>query len=107
MLIRLHLQINKLIPATRAADGSHVMIQLVCKGDEGHSELAILRYFNKQDLRCHPENHVIPLLDIIEHLDMVFVVTPLLSSGSYNDPWFYDYSEALDAMQQSFEVSLA
>lgn len=80
------------------------MIHLVCKGGFGQSELDILRYFSQPSLRSLPENHVIPLLDVVEHLDMIFAVTPLFSTG-YATPWFHTYDEVLEAMEQSIEVS--
>lgn len=81
------------------------MIQLVCKGDLGHTELEILRYFTQPALVSHPNNHVIPLLDEIHHLDMDFAVLPLLSAETLTWPAFRTHEEELDAMAQTFEVN--
>lgn len=82
-----------------------MIIHLVCKADQGYQELEILRYFSQPGIKEHPKNHVIPLLEELEYLDMVFAVTPLLSSGGFAVPWFYNYGEAVDAVPQTFEVS--
>lgn len=100
-------QSNKLIPATCTADGRRVMIQLVKKGDHGDAELDILRYFSQPSLRSLPENHVIPLLELLHHLDMVFVVVPLLAIDCFTVPWFRNVGEAFDAVLQVFEVCIA
>lgn len=80
------------------------MIQLICKAGQGYDELEILRYFSQATIRDDPRNHVIPLLDKLEYLDMVFAVTPLLSCVNFSSPWFYDYAEALEAISQVLEV---
>lgn len=80
------------------------MIQLVMKAGEGVSELETLRRFSRPDVAPHPDNHVLPLLDELTCLDMVFAVVPLLADGLIC-PWFYDLAEALDAVVQTFKVS--
>ena len=80
------------------------MIQLVMKAGEGRAELEVLRRFSRPDISSHPHNHVIPLLDELEVYDMVFAVLPLLEDNIV-EPWFFDVEEALDAVQQTFEVS--
>jgi hypothetical protein len=73
-------------------------------GEEGKTEQEILRYFSKPDLASHPDNHVIPLLDEIEHGDACFAVTPLLHDGLM-DPWFHNVGEILDGISQTLKVS--
>lgn len=73
-------------------------------GNEGKTEQKILRYFSQPDLASLPHNHVIPLLDEIEHEDMCFAVTPLLHDGGLTVPWFQNLAEALEAVSQSLEV---
>lgn len=80
------------------------MIQLVMKAGEGASEVEILRRFSRPDIAPHPDNHVLPLLNELTCLGMVFAVVPLLSDGLIS-PWFYDLGEALDAVAQTFKVS--
>lgn len=103
-VLNILMQTNKLCPATRKSDGMHVMLCLICKGDAGHDELNILRYFSQPDLADNPANHVIPLLGEIHHLDMIFAVLPLMSVNTILWPAFHDWSELLDAMEQTFEV---
>lgn len=80
------------------------MIQLVCKSEDGHTELAMMRYLNQPELRIHPHNRLLPVLEELHHRDMIFLVMPLLHDGLIT-PWFYNFGEALDAMQQTFAVS--
>lgn len=98
------LQTNKCWPATRARDGTHVMIQLIRKRGEGELELEILRRFSRPDVATHPDNHVIPLLDELIYLDMVSAIFPLLRE-SVISPWYFDVGEALDAVYQTFKAS--
>ena len=39
------------------------------------------------------------------HDDMIFAVFPLLSMG-FDYPWFYRFSEVLDAVEQVLEVTV-
>lgn len=79
------------------------MIQLVSKRSGGCSELAILKRFSRPDIASHPDNHVLPLLEEFNYLDMVFVAVPLLNENVVS-PWYYDIKEVLDAVSQTFKV---
>jgi hypothetical protein len=48
-------------------------------------------------------NHVVPVLQSIEHEDMVFSVFPLLSAG-FDTPWFFRFHEIIEAIEQVLEV---
>jgi hypothetical protein len=50
------------------------------------------------------ENHVLPVLDKIEHEDMVFYVFPLLEEG-FSNPWYFSFNDVIDACEQVLEVS--
>ena len=50
-------------------------------------------------------NHAVPVLRELEHDDMIFAVFPLLSMG-FNWPWFYRFSEVLNAVEQVLEVTI-
>ena len=50
-------------------------------------------------------NHAVPVLCELVHDDMIFAVFPLLSRG-FNDPWFYRFSEVLDAVEQVLDSIL-
>jgi hypothetical protein len=49
------------------------------------------------------DNYVVPVLQTVEHEDMVFFVFPLLSSG-FHDPWFFRFHEIIEAIEQVLEV---
>jgi hypothetical protein len=48
-------------------------------------------------------NHAVPVLRELVHDDMIFAVFPLLSMG-FTWPWYYRFSEVLDAVEQVLEV---
>jgi hypothetical protein len=48
------------------------------------------------------DNHVVPVLKEIVHEDMTFMVFPLLSTG-FENPWYYSFSEVLNAVEQILE----
>ena len=48
-------------------------------------------------------NHTVPVLKEIIHGDMIFAVFPLMSTG-FGKPWYYYFSEVLDAVEQVLEV---
>jgi hypothetical protein len=50
-------------------------------------------------------NHAVPVLCELVHDDMIFAVFPLLSRG-FDYPWFYRFSEVLDAVKQVLEVTV-
>jgi hypothetical protein len=85
-------------------DGAHVLIQLTCKAGEGENDLVVLQTFSRPEIRCQPDNIVIPLLDECHYIDMVFTVHPLLRGG-LSSPWYHTLEELFDAMLQSFRVS--
>jgi hypothetical protein len=97
---------SRISTATSSKNGNHVIIQLVAKGDHGHRDLEIMRYFNQPPLRERPHNHVLPVIEELQYLDMYFLVLPLLSAYMF-DPPFYNDAELLEAMRQSFEVRFA
>ena len=51
------------------------------------------------------DNHTVPVLQQIVHNDMTFAVFPLMSTGFVN-PWYYCFSEVLDAVEQILEVTI-
>lgn len=50
-------------------------------------------------------NHAVPVLQELVHDDMIFAVFPLLSWG-FDYPWFYRFSEVVDAVEQVLEVTI-
>ena len=48
-------------------------------------------------------NHIVPVLRELVHDDMIFAVFPLLSFG-FDYPYFYRFSEVIDAVEQVLEV---
>ena len=48
-------------------------------------------------------NHVLPVLDKIEHEDMLFYVFPMMDDG-FSYPWYFSFNEVIDACEQVLEV---
>jgi hypothetical protein len=49
-------------------------------------------------------NHTVPVLREIVHDDMVFAIFPLMSTG-FDYPWYYCFSEVIDAVEQILEAT--
>lgn len=89
------------VPA-RSPTNIDVMIRLVVKGDEGKEHLKVLRYLANDK---SPRNHSLPLLELIEHEDMVFAVFPLVCESTMC-PYYETVSEVFNMLEQLFEVSI-
>jgi hypothetical protein len=50
-------------------------------------------------------NHAVPVLRELVHDDMIFAVFPLLSM-CFTFPWYYRFSEVLNAIEQVLEVTV-
>jgi hypothetical protein len=70
--------------------------------DPGKRHLAALSRLGTGFNALRGENHVVPVLKEIVYNDMIFAVFPLMHSG-FDDPWFYRFSEVLDAVEQILE----
>lgn len=71
--------------------------------DRGTRERDALSRLTVGDNASRRDNHVIPILEQIEHNDMLFYVFPLLSLG-FSHPWYLNFTELLDAIDQVLEV---
>ncbi|KAI0316379.1 hypothetical protein OF83DRAFT_1060461 [Amylostereum chailletii] len=88
----------KLMDATRISDGKMVYIKQVTTGDQ---ESTIVCYFDSENLRKHPDNHSVPILDIFPDVNdpsMSFMVMPFLRE--INEPTFEYIGEVLDFVDQ-------
>jgi len=86
-------------------DGRQVMLKSV-PVRRGQQELEIARTVSSPELRRHPRNHCVPLLDVLElpnTLDRKLMVTPFLRP--FNEPRFRTYGEFVDFFTQICEVS--
>jgi hypothetical protein len=57
------------------------------------------------DIALDGRNHTVPVLRELVHDDMIFAVFPLLGTG-FDRPWFYRFSEVLNAVEQVLEVTV-
>jgi hypothetical protein len=84
-------------------DGRQVMLKSVPV--RGQQELEIARTVSSPELRRHPHNHCVPLLDTLElpdTLDEKLIVMPFLRP--FDDPRFQTYGEFVAFFTQICEV---
>jgi len=85
-------------------DGRQVMLKSVPA--RGQQELEIARTVSSPELRRHPRNHCVPLLDTFElpdTLDEKLIVMPFLRP--FDEPRFQTYGEFVAFFTQICEVS--
>ena len=73
--------------------------------DRGERHRMSLARLATGDNALRGTNHAVPVLRELVHEDMIFTVFPLLSWG-FDDPWFYRFSEVIDAVEQVLEVTV-
>ena len=87
-------------------DNRDVLIRLMAIGeDRGERHRVSLSRMATGHNALGGNNHAVPVLCAIVHNDMIFALFPLLSMG-FNYPWFYRFSEVLDAVEQVLEVTV-
>ena len=90
----------------RTTDNRDVLIRLMAIGeDRGERHLVSLARLATGDNALRGSNHTVPVLRQLVHEDMIFAVFPLLSWG-FDYPWFYRFSEVLNAVEQVLEVTV-
>jgi hypothetical protein len=94
------------VPAL-AKDGQGVLIRLVAKGGDGQTALKAYRRLAKSPTSFLPANHILPFIAELVKLDMTFLVSPLVGQISFDRPWFYAFSEVIDAVKHILQVRLA
>jgi hypothetical protein len=57
------------------------------------------------DQNVSHDGHILHILAEIVYQDMIFAVFPLMGSG-FAYPWYYRFSEMLDAVEQVLEVGV-
>jgi hypothetical protein len=92
------------IDATRIADGRPVMLKRL-PTEEGPYELQINKLFSTEPLYSNPQNHCVPLLDVIELPDDPPIIVNSLLRPFY-DPQFQTFGEFVTFFAQVCEVSL-
>ena len=61
----------------------------------------------KGDNALRGTNHAVPVLQELVHDDMIFAVFPLMSTGyAFTLPWYYRFTEVLNAVEQVLEVTV-
>lgn len=70
---------------------------------EGH--LTALRRLAMGNDAARGDNHTLPVLQELTYNGMTFAVFPLVSpSNGFERPWYYNFWEAVDAVEQVLEV---
>ena len=94
---------NSIHCPARTTEGRDVLIRLMAIGiDRGERHFAALSRLGTGGNALRGDNHIVPVLKEIVHKDMTFVVFPLLATG-FDYPWYYRFSEVLDAVEQILE----
>ena len=86
-------------------DGRQVMLKSIPVG-KGQQELEIALTVSSPELKRHPYNHCVPLLDVLElpnTFDRKLMVMPFLRP--FDDPSFRTYGEFVNFFTQICEVS--
>ncbi|CAL1706270.1 unnamed protein product [Somion occarium] len=94
---------SAILDATRIADGELVVLKRIDNSDDPYEE-ELTRYLGSGPLALEPQNHCIPLLDVLHPPDepnIIILVLPLLLP--FNKPRFRTFGEAIDFMRQAFE----
>jgi hypothetical protein len=73
--------------------------------DRGERHLAALSRLATGKNALRGDNHVVPVLREIVLDDKIFVIFPLMWTG-FDYPWYYRFSEVLDAVEQILEVGI-
>jgi hypothetical protein len=100
------MQQGNVIDATRAADGSFVMLKQV-KPSWHPDEVDIGRMFSSEPLASDPRNHCVPIYDVLQVPDddeLILLVMPLLHEHSGDELPFDTIGEAVEFIRQIFEV---
>jgi hypothetical protein len=87
----------------RTLDHRDVLIRLIVKGDQGAKHYEALCHLATGHVAQCGDNHAVPVLRWLYHEDMTFAVFPLMSEGFWL-PWYYDFGEVLDVIEQLLEV---
>ncbi|EAU82364.1 other/AgaK1 protein kinase [Coprinopsis cinerea okayama7 len=99
-LVFIHSNIND---AIQISQDRHVVLKRVSRSEDPE-EVSILDYFSKEPLSSQPENHCVPLIEILHppgDPDHDIVVLPVLRQ--YDNPEFETIGEAIDFIQQLLE----
>lgn len=71
----------------------------------GSDHLTILRRLATGNNAFRGDNHALPVLQELVNDGMTFVVFPLVFEyGGFTSPWYYNFGEMVDAIEQVLEV---
>jgi hypothetical protein len=90
--------------ATRISDGVRVLMKCVIKSEHPF-EVEIATFLSSEPLAANPQNHCIPIYDVLEvpdDPDKTILVMPL--TRGFNRPRFQTVGEVIDFFNQFFEV---
>jgi hypothetical protein len=73
--------------------------------DRGERHQKSLSHLATGDIALDGRNHTVPVLRELVHDNMIFAVFPLLEMG-FDYPWFYRFSEVINAVEQVLEVTV-
>lgn len=86
------------------SDGRYVALKKASRTSH-YRELEILKKFTSGAFTNDPQNHTVPVIQVLEvpdDNDLVIIVMPLLRR--FDNPWFKTISEAVECIRQLFEA---
>ena len=97
------LQRMEAVQATRISDGRVVVLKQIWM-EQTPTEAEITRYFSNEDIASDPENHSVPLYDVLQSpiYKVEFLVLPCLMR--INEIKFATIGEVVECFRQIFEV---
>jgi serine/threonine protein kinase len=96
-------KVGTLLDAVRASDGRRVGLKKVNKADHPF-EAEIHAFFSSEPLISNPDNHCVPLYDVMDHPsepDIIILVMPYLRK--YDSPAFHTIGESVEFFRQAFK----
>ncbi|KAI0930004.1 hypothetical protein AcW1_008785 [Taiwanofungus camphoratus] len=97
------IMVSHLLDATRISDGEMVVLKRISTLAHPY-EVQISQLFSSEPLSVSPQNHCVPIYEVLEvpdECDTVLLVMPLLRR--YNNPQFQTVGEAVEYFRQVFE----
>ncbi|KAL6303405.1 hypothetical protein BKA93DRAFT_341682 [Sparassis latifolia] len=95
------LVVHDIIDAVREADGGLVALKSV---EKGGNEVHIAQYLSSPELRSHPMNHCVPIVDVLpDPIDPKASILIMLYVRPFNDPEFGAIGEVVEFMRQTLE----
>ncbi|KAJ7149990.1 hypothetical protein C8R46DRAFT_1008919 [Mycena filopes] len=93
---------DQIMDAIRISDGMNVILKRV-KTEEHPREVEIANFLCSEGLRGDPQNHCLPVLDVLESPTPGVNLLVMKLLRRYEDPQFDTFGVALDFLRQIFE----